>query len=114
MNGNAWIRPALVVTQRGQSVYLHTYGDLKKIAACWVKPYELVHTETAQTSQNTEENTHPNTKEVILENGLEDVENMYTTQLNDYFYNSRKKTCTQLHIHNKNYTIHDGTKEEDT
>ena len=33
LNGNAWIGPALVVTQRGQSVYLHTHGDLKKIAA---------------------------------------------------------------------------------
>ena len=38
LNGNAWIRQALVVTQRGQSVYLHTHGDLKKIAACRVKP----------------------------------------------------------------------------
>ena len=45
LNGNAWIGPALVVTQRGQSVYLHTHGDLKKIAACRVKPYELIHTE---------------------------------------------------------------------
>ena len=42
LNGNAWIGPALVVTQRGQSVYLHTHGDLKKIAACRVKPYKLV------------------------------------------------------------------------
>ena len=36
LNGNAWIGPALVVTQRGQSVYLHTHGDLKNIAACKV------------------------------------------------------------------------------
>ena len=42
LNGNAWIGPAMVVTQRGQSVYLHTHSDLKKIAACRVKPYELV------------------------------------------------------------------------
>ena len=42
LNGNVWIGPALVITQRVQSVYLHTHGDLKKIAACRVKPYELV------------------------------------------------------------------------
>ena len=42
LNGNAWIGPALVITQQGQSVYLHTHGDLKKIAACKMKPYELV------------------------------------------------------------------------
>ena len=28
LNGNAWIGLALVVTQRGQSAYLHTHGDL--------------------------------------------------------------------------------------
>ena len=48
----------------------------------------------------------------MLEDGLEDVESMYTTQLNDYFYNPRKKTCTQLHIHNVNYTIRNGTTED--
>ena len=45
LNGNAWIGPALVVTQRGQSVYLHTHGDLMKIAACRVKPFELVNSD---------------------------------------------------------------------
>ena len=45
LNRNAWIGPALVVTQRGQSVYLHTHGDLKKIAAYRVKPFELVNTD---------------------------------------------------------------------
>ena len=44
----------------------------------------------------------------MLEDGLEDVENMYTTQLNDYFY-PRKKTCTQSYIHNVNYTTRNGT-----
>ena len=38
LNGNAWIRPPVIVTQRGQSVYFQTHGDLKKIAACRVKP----------------------------------------------------------------------------
>ena len=61
----------------------------------------------------------------MLEDGLEDVENMYTAQLNDNYYNPRKKTCTQSYIHSVNYTTrnstyngttrdntHNGTKED--
>ena len=44
----------------------------------------------------------------MLEDGLEDVENMYTTQLNNYYYR-RKKTCTQSYIHIVNYTTRNGT-----
>ena len=73
LNGNAWIGPALVVTQRGWSVYLHTHGDLKKIAACRVKPYELVNTEETRTN-----------KEVMKEDGLEDINNLYTSSLNSF------------------------------
>ena len=73
--------PALVVTQRGQSVYLHTHGDLKKIAACKVKPYELV---------NTDENTN-NIKEVMKEDGLEDINNLYTMDLNDFYSDIKKQ-----------------------
>ena len=50
LNGNVWIELAILVTQRGQSVYLHTHGDLKKIAACRVKPFELVEVEEQTTS----------------------------------------------------------------
>ena len=33
LNRNAWLGPALVVSQRGQSVYLHNHRDLKNIAS---------------------------------------------------------------------------------
>ena len=42
MNGNSWLGPAAVLCQRGQSVWLHTNRVIKKVAACKVKPYELV------------------------------------------------------------------------
>ena len=42
LNGTSWLGPAAVVCQRGQSVWLHTHGDLKKVAACQVKQFELV------------------------------------------------------------------------
>ena len=40
--GKAWFGPALVLCQRGQSVWLHSIGDIKKVASCKVKPYDLV------------------------------------------------------------------------
>ena len=50
-NGNSWIGPASVLCQRGPSVWLHTNGDIKKVAACKVRPYELVDTENLTNSQ---------------------------------------------------------------
>ena len=49
--GNSWLGPASVLCQRGQSVWLHTNGDIKKVAACKVKPYDLVDTENLKNSQ---------------------------------------------------------------
>ena len=43
-NGNSWLGPASVLCQRGQSVWLHTNGDIRKVAASKVRPYELVDT----------------------------------------------------------------------
>ena len=73
LNGNAWIGPALVVCQRGQSVYLHTHGDLKKIAACRVKPYRLV-----ERDEQSATSTTGSGKAVMLEDGLEDMECLFT------------------------------------
>ena len=42
LNGNSWLGPVAVLCQRGQSVWLHAHGDVKKVAACPVKPIELV------------------------------------------------------------------------
>ena len=42
LNGTSWLGPAAVVCQRGQSVWLHTHGDLKKVAVCRVTLFELV------------------------------------------------------------------------
>ena len=95
LNGNVCIRPALVVTQRGQSVYLHTLGDLKKIAACRVKPFELV---------NTDESV---SKEVMNEDGLEDIDNFYTIDINSFYYNNEhtnKQLNTEENFHKINYT----------
>ena len=55
-------------------MYLHTHGDLKKIASCPVKPFKLVdrNVESALVSKN-----------VMLEDRLEDIENLFTDLKND-------------------------------
>ena len=37
----AWHGPGEVIYQKGNAVFIHSNGDVKKVAACKVKPYEL-------------------------------------------------------------------------
>ena len=66
LNSNAWLGPAAVLCHRGQSVWLHTYGDVKKVAACWVKPFQLVNRESIK--NELEEATER--RQVMLKDGL--------------------------------------------
>ena len=69
LNGNAWYGPAAVLCQRGASVWLHSgYGDIKKVAACRVKPYELVDRELDGEKVNEEKTAERD--QVMLEDGL--------------------------------------------
>ena len=68
VNGNSWLGPAAVLCHRGPSVWLHTIGDIKKVAACKVKPYELID----QDSMNCK--CEKITNKFMLADGLEDVE----------------------------------------
>ena len=58
--------------QHGQSVWVHSDCDIRKVAAWRVKPYWLVDREMVKDKKNDIK------KQVILENGLEDVENLFT------------------------------------
>ena len=40
-DGLAWHGPGEVIYHKGNAVFIHSNGDLKKVAACKVKPYEL-------------------------------------------------------------------------
>ena len=40
-DGLAWHGPGEVIYQKGNAVFIHSNGDVKKVAACKVKPYEL-------------------------------------------------------------------------
>ena len=87
LNGNAWLGPALVLCQRGYSIYIHRHGDLKKIASCHVKLFELVdrNEECALVS-----------KEVMLDDGLEDVEYLFTDLKNDGVCASHLRTAQSV------------------
>ena len=66
-NGYSWLGPVAVLCQRGQSVWVHTVGDIKKVASCKVKTFQLVERNSIKDSSS---------KEVMLEDGLEDVKNL--------------------------------------
>ena len=54
-------------------MWLHTNGDIEKVAVCKVKPYELIDAENLNNS-NDSINQNKNKKVVMLEDGLNDVE----------------------------------------
>ena len=55
-------------------MYLHTHGDLKKIAACRVKPFELIDRDKDSALEK---------KEVMTKDGLEDVKSLYSDMKTD-------------------------------
>ena len=66
LNRTSWLGPVAVICQRGQSVWLHTHGDLKKVAACRVKPFKLID----RTSIDTISETVDERRQVMTEDGL--------------------------------------------
>ena len=40
-DGNVQHGPGEVIYQKGNAVFIHSNGDVKKVAMCKVKPYEL-------------------------------------------------------------------------
>ena len=75
LSKTCWLGPAAVLCQRGQSVWLHTNGDIKKVAACKVKPFQLVDRGGVKDGSETSVST-----KVMLEDGLEEVENLIENQ----------------------------------
>ena len=63
LSGNSWL---------GQSVWLHTHGNIKTVVVCQVKPFELV--DRKMLKNESKESTKK--RQVMLEDGLEDVKNL--------------------------------------
>ena len=60
-------------------MWLHTQGEIKKVAQCRVKPYELV-----ERVKETENETETNEEDIVmLEDGLADIEALHTDMEKD-------------------------------
>ena len=79
MHGNSWLGPAVVLCQRGQSVWIHTNGDIRKVVACKVKPYKFIDRESEEYKRQIDHDTKGGKKisrRVMLEDGLKNVEDL--------------------------------------
>ena len=59
-------------------MWINTNGDIKKVAACKTKPYELLDIESPPSPKPSEsqESKDKKKRQVMLEDGLNDVENL--------------------------------------
>ena len=66
-DGLAWHEPASVICQRDNAVFIHSNGEIRKIAACKVKPCELKKREADKKEESTVENRDKNRWNKIIE-----------------------------------------------
>ena len=66
-DGLAWHGPASVICQRGNTIFTHSNGEIRKVAACKVKPCELKKREVDKKEENTVENRDKNRWNKIIE-----------------------------------------------
>merc|ERR1712002_481627 len=71
-NGNAWLGPAEVIFQKGNSIFIYNNGDIKKVAMCRAKPYELKTRKNEQESPAVESGIQ---NEIVDEIELEEIQN---------------------------------------
>ena len=55
-DGLAWHGPGEVIYQKGNIVFIHKNGDVKKVAACRAKPYELKERKEESKEEKRDEN----------------------------------------------------------
>merc|ERR1712177_44833 len=81
--GNAWHGPAEVVYQKGNAIFAYFNGEMKKVAMCRVKPYELIERIEEETKKNdNQEETPEIIEETIETENDEKIENSETTNNN--------------------------------
>ena len=76
--GNAWHGPAEVVHQKGNTIFAYFNGEMRKVAMCRAKPYELVERIEGETKKN---NKQEETHDVIEE--TKETENHENTENNE-------------------------------
>merc|ERR1711954_175000 len=72
---NAWHGPAEVVHQKGNTIFAYFNGEMRKVAMCRAKPYELIKRIEGETKKNNnQEEIHE-----IIENH-DNIENSETSE----------------------------------
>ena len=74
-DGVVWHGPGGVIYQKGNTVFIHSNGDVKKVAECKVKPYEL--------KERNEENKEENRDENRWNKMIEEDERVENNEMND-------------------------------
>merc|ERR1712177_146008 len=95
--GNAWHGPAEVVHQKGNTIFAYFNGEMRKVAMCRAKPYELVERIEGETKKNNnQEETHDVTEETKETENHGNTENNKTveTESDDKIENKKKKKST--------------------
>merc|ERR1711954_505898 len=62
--GNAWHGPAEVVHQKGNTIFAYFNGEMRKVAMCKAKPYNLVERIEGETKKTINNNNNNNNKTV--------------------------------------------------
>merc|ERR1712029_1040292 len=79
--GNAWHGPAEVVYQKGNTIFAYFNGEMRKVAMCRAKPYELVERIEGETKKNNkQEETHDVIEETKETENHENTENNETNE----------------------------------
>ena len=89
-DGKAWFGPASVICQKGNMVFIHSNGQIVKVAMCKAKPYELQLREVNRQENNMvkdkdgkdileedekieDKQTEMEDRQIIKEDGLNDI-----------------------------------------
>ena len=70
--GDVWHGPAEVICQKGNTILIHGNGDIKKIATCKVKPYDLTEWIEKENNLNNDKEKSP---DIQVENNSENIDN---------------------------------------
>ena len=109
--GNAWHGPAEVVHQKGNTIFAYFNGEMRKVAMCRAKPYELIERIEGETKKNNnQEETHEIIEETRETENHENIENSETseTESDDKIENS------EMEIEEENETETEEENENET
>ena len=97
-DSNAWLGPAEVHSQQGPSVWIHSMGDIKKVAVCRVKPYDIDQFEVNKNIENSKSDSlvveadGSNNAEIEIDDEhIKESGDSFNDQIGTYYMKMEKK-----------------------